>query len=263
MKSKKVFVYLFFVVSFSTMLFFLFYNNTLKMNSSLGAAVTPVSNDDIVLITAAKEMISEKYNDYNGNLTLTVKDLVKDNYLTGEEINPVSNELYSENIRIVSRVVNGAVQDIYVKNEPFKNAFVCKETCYINKNNYIAFNNDLYRIIKVDTEGNIYITNNEVRYVNLKDAENKLNTIYNNLDKSLVSAVTTASLNDIKESSIINNEEDLIVLASTGYKILDSVTENTISTNKKANLLIVVVLNNEVTYEMGDGTKFNPYIITE
>ena len=31
--------------------------------------------------------------------------------------------------------------------------------------------------------------------------------------------------------------------------------------DEQSNLLVVIILNNNITYELGDGSKFNPYIV--
>lgn len=262
MKNKKILVYIFFVIAFSCMLFFLFYSNSLRINSSLGAAVTPIANDDVVIISASKLMITDKYSDYDGELVLTVNDLVKNNYLSGEEINPVSNELYSGNIRIIAEVKNGVINDIYVKNEPFKNVFNCKDICYINDNNYIVFNNDIYRIIKVDSDGLVYITNLDTIYIKESSIDYKLRNIYNESNKKLVKNVITLNLKDIEKSILINKNNNLFINTGSGYKELDFVT-NKIIKKEYSNLVSVIVLQDTVTYELGDGTKANPYVITE
>lgn len=264
MKTKKVFVYLFMVLTFSSLLFFLFYSNTLKMNSSLGAAVTPIANDDVVLITAAKNMIKEKYVNYSGELILTVKDLEDNKYMTGKEINPLSDQEYSPNVRIISQISNGNISDIFVKNEPFRNAFSCSDVCYINDNNYIKFENEIYQIMKVDSDGYAYITNGRTRNSKVDIIDNKLNSIKNGYDSKIVKNVISLTITDFENSNIIEKDKDLFLNSSTGYKIYNSTSEViTDVEDVESNFMPIIMINNEVTYEMGDGSKFNPYVITE
>ena len=262
MKTKNLFVYLFFVIVFSTMLFFLFYNNTLKMNSSLGAAVTPVAEDDTVLLNADKKMVNENIDDFEGEKTITVKDLIESKYMTGEEINPLTDEIYDYDIRIISFVENGEVKDIYIKPEPFKNVFNCTELCYINDNNYITFNNEVYQIIKVDSEGHVYITAADKIFINKDNIDKRLKSLYYSYDKKMVKDVITVSYKDIESSDIINGEEDLFVNTSYGYQLYNSISTNIEEVgNIKSNLIPVIILNNDITYENGDGSKFKPYVV--
>ncbi len=262
MKAKNFFVYLFFVIMFSTMLFFLFYNNTLKMNSSLGAAVTPVAEDDTVLLNAAKKLVNENLDEYEGEKIITVKELVQKKYLSGLEINPLTDDVYDFDIRIISYVENGEIKDIYIKPELFKNVFNCTELCYINNNNYITFNNEVYQILKVDSEGYVYITNGKGILVDKNQINNKLHSLYYSYDKKIVKDVITVSFVDIKSSNVISKEENLFVNTSLGYKLYNSITGDIDEVdNIKSNLIPVIILKNEITYENGDGSKFKPYTI--
>lgn len=263
MKKKKVIQYILIVISFSSLLFLIFYNNSLRMtNKSVGAALTPIASDDTIIINAAKVMIKNNESKYDGKVEFTVKDLFNNNYLSRDAINPLSNTTYSENIRIIANVSNGKVLDIYVKNEPFKNVYSCNDMCYI-ENEYLVYENSLYNILKVDSDGYTYITNYKPVIIYKNEIDYRLKNIYNSSDKSLVKNVISISSSDLK-SSLINKEQDLFVNTSLGYKLFDSAL-NDISDidNIKSNLIPVIILRNDITYELGDGSQVNPYVVSK
>ena len=262
MSKKKMIPYLVIVTIFSSVLFFVFYNNSLKMtNKSIGATVTPIASDDTILINAAKVMFSENKDIYEGKVEIIVKDLIDNNYLSKDEINPLSNVPYSENIRIFATVNNGNVSDIYVKNEFFRNAYSCESVCYID-NDYIIYDNSVYRVLKVDSDGYTYITNTEVVEVYKDNIDSKLKYVYNKADKSIVKSVVSITNSDL-ESNIIDNDKNLFVNTSLGYRLYDSNINDIVSVeNIKSNLMVVIILRNDVTYELGDGSKVNPYVVT-
>ena len=262
MKFKKFFPYFVIAFVFSGVLFFVFYNNSLKMtSSSVGAAVTPIASDDTKLISAAKVMIKDKYLDTNGYIELTVRDLVNSYYLSSDDTNPLSGLPYSENVRIIANIENGKIEDIYVKNEPFRNVYSCMDVCYIDSD-YIIYNNEIYKIMKVDSDGYVYITNNKKETTTKSNIDSKLMNIYNKADKTLVKSVITITNTDLENSNIIEKDTDLFVNSSVGYMKYD-VLSNEVKEidDEQSNLLVVIILNNNITYELGDGSKFYPYIV--
>lgn len=266
MKRRTWLIYVFIGLFVTISLFFVFISNKIDLSRALGASASfPTIIDESSIINAAKDMVSDNINKYeDGETIITIKELIKNKYLTGFEVNPSTNRVYDEDIRIIVTIENGNIKDAYMKNDLFKNVFSCDNVCYLNDNNYIAFNNDTYRILKIDQEDNIYMFNNDYKLVDSKDIDSTLKSYYNDLDKNIVKNVVSISLNDIENSELINIEDNIFVNTNSGYKLYDSITEKVENvTDKKANLIPVIILKDDITYEMGEGTKFSPYVINE
>ena len=247
MKRRTWLIYVFIGLFVTISLFFVFISNKIDLSRALGASASfPTIIDESSIINAAKDMVSDNINKYeDGETIITIKELIKNKYLTGFEVNPSTNRVYDEDIRIIVTIENGNIKDAYMKNDLFKNVFSCDNVCYLNDNNYIAFNND-YKL------------------VDSKDIDNTLKSYYNDLDKNIVKNVVSISLNDIENSELINIEDNIFVNTNSGYKLYDSITENVENvTDKKANLIPVIILKDDITYEMGEGTKFSPYVVNK
>lgn len=266
MKKRLWLVYVFIGLFVTTSLFFIFFSSKIDLTKAIGASASfPTVIDENTIITATKNMVNENINEYNdGEVVITIKDLIKNKYLTGFEVNPATNRVYDENTRIIVSIENGTIKDAYMKNNLFKNVFSCSNVCYLNDDNYIAFNNDTYRIIKIDQEGSVYIFNNDSKTIDSKDIESTLKNYYNDLDKNIVKNVVSISLNDIENSNLIEIEDNAFVNTNTGYKLYNSITESTEDINsKESNIIPVIVLKDDITYEQGDGTKFSPYVVNK
>lgn len=261
MKNKKLLLYLSVACVFAVTLFVLFRANTQSFKR-LTASVSPEEEKNII-IEKSKLYISDNIDNFDGESEILLRDLINNNYLTEEEKNDVTRDLYDEDTRIFFTVKNSRIEDVYLKDELFSKIFKCNDICYINENNYIYYNNDTYQILKVDSNGNIYITNNEYKEINTKDIDNVLRNKYNELDKKVSNTVDLISQNDIN-NSFINPERDILVSSSAGYKIY-SVIDNTIKDINvdKVDAIFVIKLLNTVNYKLGDGSRFNPYVVTE
>lgn len=263
MKNKKIFIYLFMVFVFALALFMLFRTNTTSFKR-LSASVSPEEEKNII-IEKAKLYITDHIDKFDGKDEIKIKDLIMYEYLTEEEIKEVTKDLYSEDTRIFFEVNKYKITDIYLKDELFSKLFKCSDVCYINdENNYIYYNNEQYQILRIDLNGNVYITNNETKKVNPNNIETILNNKYNELNKSISDGIDLITLNDIRTSEFLKIERDILVTSSTGYKIysidndeLKDIDESSIET------MFVIRLLNTINYKMGDGTKFNPYVVSE
>lgn len=262
MKDKKILTYLSMVAVFAVALFMLFRANTQSFKR-LSASVSPEEEKNII-IEKAKKYIEDNINNFDGKNEIVLKNLIEENYLTEEEKADVTRDLYDENTRIFFEIENTKIKDIYLKDEMFNKLFKCSDVCYINDNNYIYYNNDVYQIIKVDSNGNIYITNNEIKAINTKDINTILRNKYNELDKKISNTIDFVTIDDIHNSSIINPERDLIISSSTGYKIYDTVINDVRDIDvDHIDAIFVIKILNTVNYKTGDGTRFNPYVVSE
>ena len=263
MKNKKIFVYAFMAFIFALALFMLFRTNTQSFKR-LNAAVSPEEEKNII-IEKAKQYILDNIDKFDGNSEIILKDLITNNYLTEEETKEVTKDLYDEDTRIFFTVSQAKIGDIYLKDELFSKLFNCSDICYINDdNNYIYHNNNTYRILKVDSSGSVYITNNEAKKNNNPDINLVIRNKYNEVDRNIVESIDLISLNDINNSTFIDVENDMVLSSPTGYKYYDSISKETSDAySYEGDIIFVIKLTNTINYKMGDGSKFNPYIVSE
>ena len=264
MKKNIAYLGILLIALSTVFLFMIVYSSRNDMNSMLIASVAEINEDDDVVIKAARNMASKNIDKIDKKVTYTIKDLIMNNYLTGEEINPVTNDYYDENTRIVVTVDNKTIQDIYISNDLFKNVFSCKNVCYPNDKNVVTFNNDIYQIIKIDQEGYIYITNKKLINSNKNNIDSSLKNYYNEINNELVSNVVSITIEDIEKNKIFDLEEDIVVNTDSGYKLYKYDSSNIENIKEsKIKILPVIVLDKNITYMKGDGSKFNPYVLGE
>ena len=102
----------------------------------------------------------------------SVSDLISDGYLKKGIKNPLTNKEY-ENTKVVIINDNGKISYEYVEGNTLYDSInnlddkegLYKENDYyiykgINANNYISFNEEVYRILKMDSYRNMYIVKN-------------------------------------------------------------------------------------------------------
>ena len=265
MEKKKILVYGFMIGVFALALFMLFSSNTPSFKG-LSASVSPEEEKNIIM-EAAKKYIADNISNYSGDDEITIKDLIDNKYLVGDEINIVTNDLYDVNTRVYFKVVNNDIKDIYMKSELFKKLFKCDNICYITEDKYIYHDNDVYKILKVDSNGNTYIINTDsiLDGVNYNNIKNNISNKLLNSDKGLVESIGIISKTDIDSTKIIEIENNIFVETSVGYKMFDITKNDLVDINEQTNadLIFVVKLKNTINYELGDGTKFNPYVVSE
>lgn len=258
MKKKGILLYIFLGLFLSISMIYLFGRN-INFKSLLNASVV-VKEEDNVLLNAARNMIMDNIDKYNGEVSLSIGDLIKNKYITASDI----KKDYNNDTRIIAIVNNNEIQDIYIKNNLFRNIYSCSDICYLNEDNYIAYNNSIYRIIKIDQNGDLYITDGITRKIKTDNMEKELRNIFNNEDNTIVTNVVSLSDSDINNTNIFI-EDSLIVNTNTGYKLYNINTSSVEEINdiKNNKIIPVIVLRNDLSYEMGNGSKFNPYILSK
>jgi hypothetical protein len=209
-------------------------------------------------------MALDNMNNMKEENVITIRDLIRKKYLNGTEIDPVTKKEYDENTRIVIEIKNKEIKDIYITNILFKNKFSCDSVCYLDFDNYVYFDNDIYRIIKLDQQGNIYITKNEIKQINKDDIDFYFKNLFNSYNKDIVSNVVSISDIDLRKSNIVEKQKNIVVNTNSGYKMFNIDTEKVEEIkDQKVSVYPVIVLKNDITYEKGKGTKFNPYVLGE
>ena len=258
MKNKISWIYVGIAFIMISMVSIILVNKRINFNS-LGASVYSTEEQDSIIISSARKMIRDNINNYDGEVVFTINDLIANRYLSDKDVEKEINR----NDRVIAIVKKHTIEDIYIKGELLINKFKCDNVCYMNEENYIAFNNDIYRILKVDFEGNIYITNNEWKEISFDKIDSLLVKERNNLDSRIISGIDLLTIDDIKNSKMLELEDNIYIKEKKQYKTYN-VLSNSIDENpkKKANVMFLIKLNN-VTYEMGNGTEFNPYVINK
>lgn len=263
MDKKKLFVYLFMVGIFILALYMVFQSNTPNFRG-LSASVSPEEQKNIIM-EAAKKYINDNIDSYSGESEITIQDLIDNQYLTGDEVNEVTNDLYDVDTRVYFKVAKNEIKDIYMKSELFKKLFKCDNLCYLSEDNYIYYEKNIYKILKVDYNGNVYIINTETKNIYLSNLTNTVNNEYTVSNKGLVESVSLLSKTDLDNSKIINLENNTFIDTSVGYKMYDVAKGDIVDANNKtrADYILVIKLVDTINYELGDGTKFNPYVVSE
>ena len=235
------------------------------------------------IISAAKNKYIASVND--SKITeYNVVDLIEDGYVSSNTKNPITGKDYEKEVKVVVVNEDNNIKFYYVNGNTMYDVIKRENNAeneyddYIFKgnanNNYISFNEEIYRIIKVDSYGYTYI---------IKDVSD------NNIQKKDINTYLNHNINDeIKEnyvkyiesdegilskdlyeltiensSSYILKNKNMWIKQGDDYKILnvdtDEITDA--SNNDIASVKNVLKLKNIFVVEKGDGTQFNPYTI--
>ena len=240
--------------------------------------------------TAKKNIISAAKNKYIASVNdskvieYSVVDLIEDGYVSSNTKNPITGKDYEKEVKVVVVNEDNTVKFYYVNGNTMYDVIKREDKAanenddYIFKgnseNNYISFNEDIYRIIKVDSYGYTYIikdiSDNNIQKkdintylgynINDEIKESYIKYIENNegiLTKSLYE-ITTENSNSYllknKNTWLKDNDDYKILSVDTG-EILDA------SDNDYASVKNVLKLKNIFVVEKGDGSRFNPYAI--
>ncbi|MBP3635113.1 MAG: prepilin-type N-terminal cleavage/methylation domain-containing protein [Bacilli bacterium] len=225
--------------------------------------------------------------DVNSNVVTEYKvvDLIDEGYISKDTKNPLTNDEYSDQTKVVITKENGNIKYDYVDGNTIYDVVSKKndsDGIYLDNNeyiyrgenakNYTSFNGEIYRIIKIDSYRNTYLLkeqgNNEI---NKNDLKNYINSYYNdNYSEEYKTKISKFDILDyemylnsfIGNESFITNNSNIWVNYGLEYKILNNVT-NTLEDNDKANVTFVLKLNNTITIINGNGSQLDPYIIGE
>jgi hypothetical protein len=115
----------------------------------------------------------------------------------------------------------------------------------------------------MDQEGNIYIYNNDIKNIKNGNIDDSIKKIYNSYNMKSVVNVVSLSEEDILKGNLLL-EENIVVKTNNGYKIYNVDSNNVEDINTKdVKIFPVIELNKDITYVLGDGSKFNPFILGE
>lgn len=258
MKNKTIYIYIFIIVFLLCIIFLMLFSS--EINSKfIGASLSNISENDNIVIQAARNMIEDNIDDYDGENTITIGDLIKKGYISNEKL----GSDIDKKTRIIFVINDEKITDIYLKNKLFSNIFSCLNTCYVNDKKYISINNEIYKIMKVDSGGKVYATKGNIKEITADKINFELKKEFNKFDKKTVNSVINVSYNDIKQSKILNVDRNLFIKINNEDKIYNYTSKKVENlNNESAGIIPVIVLNDTITYEMGDGTEFNPYIVS-
>lgn len=263
MSKKFKIISTFLIICSILLLTFVILTGSKNLTSVLNASVTGSSEETNEVIIAARNMALDNMDKLKESNVITIRDLIEEKYLTGDEINPSTNQKYDEDTRVIILTKNGELEDIFISGDLFRNVLSCKDICYIQDRNYLEFNNDTYRILKIDQEGNVYIYNDDIKKTKKDNIDNTIKNIYNSYNKNSVVNVVSLSEEDILKGNL-SIEDNIVVKTNNGYKLYNIDTNSIEDINTKdVYVFPLIVLNKDTTYVLGDGSKFNPFILDE
>ena len=212
----------------------------------------------------------------------TVQDLIDTGYIKKGTKNPLTDEDYDNKKKVLITNNNGVVRYEYVEGKTLydyvstksekENVYkVNNEFVYKGKDslNYVSFNKDVYRLVKVDMYRCAYLvkeTDEKIDKQNIEEYEKSYTNdnfdeeVRNKLfsDASIIS-LELYNQTILNNSSYINMDNNDWIKDNNEYKVMTMNNEFTSVDNAKT--YIVLKLNGNVTVSGGNGTQLKPYIL--
>ena len=212
----------------------------------------------------------------------TVQDLIDTGYIKKGTKNPLTDEDYDNNTKVLITNNNGVVRSEYVEGKTLYDYISAKgekdnvykinnEFIYKGKDslNYVSFNKDIYRLVKVDKYRSAYLVKETDVMINKENIEEYEKSYTNdNFDEEVrnklfsdASIISLELYNQtiLNNTSYINMDNNDWIKDNNEYKVM---TMNNEFTNvDSAKTYIVLKLNGNVTVSGGNGTQLKPYIL--
>ena len=212
----------------------------------------------------------------------TVQDLIDTGYIKKGIKNPLTDEDYDNNTKVLITNNNGVVRYEYVEGKTLydyvstksekENVYkVNNEFVYKGKDslNYVSFNKDVYRLVKVDMYRCAYLvkeTDEKIDKQNIEEYEKSYTNdnfdeeVRNKLfsDASIIS-LELYNQTILNNSSYINMDNNDWIKDNNEYKVMTM--NNEFTSVDSAKTYIVLKLNGNVTVSGGNGTQLKPYIL--
>ena len=212
----------------------------------------------------------------------TVPDLIDTGYIKKGTKNPLTDEDYDNNTKVLITNNNGVVRYEYVEGKTLydyvstksekENVYkVNNEFVYKGKDslNYVSFNKDVYRIVKVDMYRCAYLvkeTDEKIDKQNIEEYEKSYTNdnfdeeVRNKLfsDASIIS-LELYNQTILNNSSYINMDNNDWIKDNNEYKVMTM--NNEFTSVDSAKTYIILKLNGNVTVSGGNGTQLKPYIL--
>ncbi|MBO5183999.1 MAG: prepilin-type N-terminal cleavage/methylation domain-containing protein [Bacilli bacterium] len=212
----------------------------------------------------------------------TVQDLIDTGYIKKGTKNPLTDEDYDNNTKVLITNNNGVVRYEYVEGKTLydyvstksekENVYkVNNEFVYKGKDslNYVSFNKDIYRLVKVDMYRCAYLvkeTDEKIDKQNIVEYEKSYtNDNFNEeVRTKLFSDASIISLElynqtILTNASYINMDNNDWIKDNNEYKVMTM--NNEFISVDSAKTYIVLKLNGNVTVSGGNGTQLNPYVL--
>lgn len=212
----------------------------------------------------------------------TVQDLIDTGYIKKGTKNPLTDEDYDNNTKVLITNNNGVVRYEYVEGKTLydyvstksekENVYkVNNEFVYKGKDslNYVSFNKDIYRLVKVDMYRCAYLvkeTDEKIDKQNIVEYEKSYtNDNFNEeVRTKLFSDASIISLElynqtILTNASYINMDNNDWIKDNNEYKVMTM--NNEFISVDSAKTYIVLKLNGNVTVSGGNGTQLKPYIL--
>lgn len=267
---KKKFIYWIILIVLVFILAYFVFSSSIFNNINNKASLSEVG--ELTLLDDVKTYVTNNISKYNEDIIIFTKNDLVVNSIIKED-----NEL-DDTSRVFVEIKDGVVTDAYIKNrsindyimkEVKSDNFVTKDNSYYyvgeNADNYILFNNELYRIIKVNSDGNILIIKNDKEDIVEKNKIDMHIQIFKN--RKYYTYIKNVSLLNISDyNNTISNGKTYLesnykyfVNTSDGYVIVNAITEK----DNEAALKLVIEIDKDASYEKGVGTIVDPIIISE
>lgn len=212
----------------------------------------------------------------------TVQDLIDTGYIKKGTKNPLTDEDYDNNTKVLITNNKGVVRYEYVEGKTLydyvstksekENVYkVNNEFIYKGKDslNYVSFNKDVYRLVKVDMYRCAYLvkeTDEKIDKQNIEEYEKSYTNdnfdeeVRNKLfsDASIIS-LELYNQTILNNSSYINMDNNDWIKDNNEYKVMTM--NNEFTSVDSAKTYIVLKLNGNVTVSGGNGTQLKPYIL--
>ena len=212
----------------------------------------------------------------------TVQDLIDTGYIKKGTKNPLTDEDYDNNTKVLITNNKGVVRYEYVEGKTLydyvstksekENVYkVNNEFIYKGKDslNYVSFNKDVYRLVKVDMYRCAYLvkeTDEKIDKQNIEEYEKSYTNdnfdeeVRNKLfsDASIIS-LELYNQTILNNSSYINMDNNDWIKDNNEYKVMTM--NNEFTSVDSAKTYIVLKLNGNVTVSGGNGTQLKPYVL--
>lgn len=212
----------------------------------------------------------------------TVQDLIDTGYIKKGTKNPLTDEDYDNNTKVLITNNKGVVRYEYVEGKTLydyvstksekENVYkVNNEFVYKGKDslNYVSFNKDIYRLVKVDMYRCAYLvkeTDEKIDKQNIEEYEKSYTNdnfdeeVRNKLfsDASIIS-LELYNQTILNNASYINMDNNDWIKDNNEYKVMTM--NNEFTSVDSAKTYIVLKLNGNVTVSGGNGTQLKPYVL--
>ena len=212
----------------------------------------------------------------------TVQDLIDTGYIKKGTKNPLTDEDYDNNTKVLITNNNGVVRYEYVEGKTLydyvstksekENVYkVNNEFIYKGKDslNYVSFNKDVYRLVKVDKYRSAYLVKETDVMINKENIEEYEKSYTNdNFDEEVrnklfsdASIISLELYNQtiLNNASYINMDNNDWIKDNNEYKVMTM--NNEFTSVDSAKTYIVLKLNGNVTVSGGNGTQLKPYVL--